>query len=86
MYIDLGESNNSLFFSDNLYMVIFFSIKLKKIWILYFGLKDKFVDKFWIWFLKVKAKLRYKINIFYTNRKGKFISIKLKTFWKKERN
>lgn len=46
IYIDLWEFHNSQFFLNSLYIVIFFYKQLQKTWILYFRLKDKFVNKF----------------------------------------
>lgn len=49
---------------------------------LYFRLKDEFVDAFQIWLPKVENESKYLLKTFCADGGGEFISIKLRVFYK----
>ena len=65
-------------------MAILICEKTKKIWVLYLHSKDKFVDAFQVWLLKVENKSNCTRKAFCTDGEREFIFIKLRTFCEKK--
>ena len=83
VYIDFWGPHNSVFLSRSIHMTISICEKTRKIWILYLYSKDEFVDAFQVWLPKVENKLNYIIKALHVDSGGEFISIKIRTFYKK---
>lgn len=82
VYVDLLGPHNPLSFSGSIFALILICKKSQKTWVLFFWLKDKFVNALQIWFPKIENKSKYLLKTLCVNEKREFISIKLKVFRK----
>ena len=82
-HVEFWGPHNPALVSGSIYVSILMCEKTRKTWVLYFCLKDKFVDAFQIWLSRVENKLKCTLKTLCADGGGEFISIKLRVFGKK---
>lgn len=84
IYVSFWEPHNLAFLSKSIYAAILICKKIKKILILYFCSKDKFIDIFQVWLSKFENESNCIMKTFCVDNRKEFISIKLKIFCEKK--
>lgn len=84
MHADLWGLYRSASQSGNSYAGIFMCKQIQKTWTLYLQEKDNFVNAFQAWLPRIKTESGCSIKVFQADGGGEFISIKLRTFYKKQ--
>lgn len=84
VHINFWGSYDLASLSRTVYAAILICKNIKKICILYFHFKDKFVDIFQVWLSKIENKSNCIIKVFCAKSKRKFIFIKLRNFCEKK--